>query len=45
MAVEIPGRFSEVINWKGPVDADFLQALTSEYAKRIVELAKAQEAG
>jgi aldehyde:ferredoxin oxidoreductase len=42
-AVKIPKRFTEVVTWKGPVDADFLHALNGEYAKRIVELGKEEE--
>jgi len=42
-AVKIPKRFTEVTTWKGPVNADFLHALKSEYAKRIVELGKKEE--
>ena len=39
-AVKIPKRFTEVINWKGPIDQPFLEALKKEYAKRIIELGK-----
>ena len=38
--VSIPKRFTEVITWKGPIDQGFLETLKSEYAKRILELAK-----
>jgi len=38
--VIIPKRFTEVTTWKGPVDEDYLNNLKSEYAKRIIELAK-----
>ena len=39
-AVKIPKRFTEVTNWKGPIDQTFLGELKQEYAKRIVELGK-----
>jgi aldehyde:ferredoxin oxidoreductase len=38
--VKIPGRFTEVTNWKGAVDGKFLNALMDEYATRIVDLAR-----
>ena len=38
--VTIPKRFTEVITWKGAVDEDYLNALKSEYAKRIIEMAQ-----
>ena len=38
--VHIPKRFTEVTTWKGPVDEDYLNALKSEYGKRILELGK-----
>ncbi len=38
--VSIPKRFTEVTTWKGPVDEDYLNALKSEYGKRIMELAE-----
>jgi len=40
VAVEIPRRFSEVTNWKGAVDEDFMTALKSDYGKRIIELSR-----
>ncbi|MCG6979897.1 MAG: aldehyde ferredoxin oxidoreductase C-terminal domain-containing protein, partial [Deltaproteobacteria bacterium] len=39
-AVKIPKRFTEVTNWKGPIDQPFLGELKQKYAKRIVELGK-----
>ncbi len=36
--VPIPKRFTEVTTWKGRVDPDFLAALKSEYAERILRL-------
>ena len=44
-AVRIPKRFIEVTNWKGPVDEAFLGELKKEYAKRILQLGKAEEGG
>jgi len=37
-SVSIPKRFTEVVNWKGPIDTGYLKALREEYAKRILEL-------
>jgi aldehyde:ferredoxin oxidoreductase len=42
-AVKIPKRFTEVTTWKGPVDEAFLGELKKEYAKRILQLGKAEE--
>jgi aldehyde:ferredoxin oxidoreductase len=39
-AVSIPKRFTEVTTWKGPIDRGFLETLKSEYAGRILELAR-----
>ena len=33
--VSIPKRFREVVTWKGPVDADYLERLQAEYSRRI----------
>ena len=38
--VNIPKRFSEVTNWKGPIDQKFLDEVKQEYAKRILQLGK-----
>lgn len=38
--LNIPKRFTEVTTWKGPIDGGFLASLKSEYAKRIIEIAK-----
>jgi aldehyde:ferredoxin oxidoreductase len=38
--VKIPKRFTEVTNWKGPIDPKFLGELKEEYAKRILQLGK-----
>jgi len=42
-AVNIPKRFTEITNWKGNIDVEFLNNLKTEYAKRIVELGKVTE--
>jgi aldehyde:ferredoxin oxidoreductase len=39
-AVEIPKRFTEVTTWKGKVDEDYLMALQSGYAKKIMEMGR-----
>lgn len=39
-AVEIPKRFTEVTTWKGRVDGDYLKALQSGYAGRIMEMGR-----
>jgi aldehyde:ferredoxin oxidoreductase len=36
--VKIPKRYSEVITWKGPIDTDYMEALRSGYAARIMEM-------
>jgi aldehyde:ferredoxin oxidoreductase len=36
--VSIPKRFTEIVTWKGNIDAAYLQKLKDEYAKRIIEL-------
>jgi aldehyde:ferredoxin oxidoreductase len=41
--VKIPKRFTEVTNWKGPIDQAFLQKLREEYTKRILQLGKAED--
>ncbi|MHB8762761.1 MAG: aldehyde ferredoxin oxidoreductase N-terminal domain-containing protein [Deferrisomatales bacterium] len=37
-AVAIPKRFTEVENWKGPIDLAYLAALLTGYGRRIAEL-------
>ncbi len=36
--VKIPKRYSEVTTWKGPIDTDYMEALRSGYAARIMEM-------
>ena len=36
--IQIPKRFMEISNWKGPVDRDFLLTLKDRYSERIREL-------
>jgi aldehyde:ferredoxin oxidoreductase len=38
--INVPKRFTEVTTWKGVVDKDYLDALKTEYAKRIQALGK-----
>lgn len=42
-AVSIPKRFTEITTWKGPLDADYLQALKSGYAASILDLARDEQ--
>jgi aldehyde:ferredoxin oxidoreductase len=44
-AIEIPGRFREVTNWKGPIDEDFMTSLKNEYGKRIIGLSRSEDIG
>jgi aldehyde:ferredoxin oxidoreductase len=37
-SVSIPKRFTEIVTWKGAIDAEYLQNLKDEYARRIIEL-------
>jgi aldehyde:ferredoxin oxidoreductase len=41
-AVPIPKRFTEIVTWKGQVDEAYLGALKEEYARRILEMGRAQ---
>ena len=41
--VKIPKRFRQLTTWKGPVDETCLDELKKEYAKRIIQLGKAEE--
>jgi len=36
--VKIPKRYSEVTTWKGPIDTDYMEALRTGYAARIMDL-------
>jgi len=42
-AVKIPKRFTEITNWKGKIDVEFLNNLKNEYAKRIVEMGNVED--
>ncbi|MFZ5906689.1 MAG: aldehyde ferredoxin oxidoreductase N-terminal domain-containing protein [Nitrospirota bacterium] len=44
-SVSIPKRFTEVVNWKGPVDAEYLNAVREEYAVRILDMGSDGETG
>ncbi len=37
-AVKIPKRYTEITTWKGPIDTDYLEALRTGYAARIMEM-------
>ncbi|QGY39290.1 aldehyde ferredoxin oxidoreductase [Pseudodesulfovibrio cashew] len=37
--VKIPKRYTELTTWKGPIDTDYLEALRTEYAARILSMA------
>ncbi len=37
-AVKIPKRFTEITTWKGPIDTEYLEALRTGYAARILEM-------
>jgi len=39
-SVEIPKRFAEVTTWKGKVDGNYLKALQSGYAGRIMDMGR-----
>ncbi len=39
MATRIPKRFAEVTTWKGPVDAEYMEALRQAYARAVLGLA------
>ena len=39
LATRIPKRFAEVVTWKGPVDADYMESLRLAYAKAVRHLA------
>jgi aldehyde:ferredoxin oxidoreductase len=40
--VEIPGRFTQVTTWKGPVDVNFINTLKEHYGKRILEMGRSE---
>jgi len=42
-SVKIPERFKQVVTWKGPMDANYLDSLRKTYAQRIQEMAKSEE--
>jgi aldehyde:ferredoxin oxidoreductase len=41
--VSIPRRFLEVVNWKGPINADYLNELKERYSQAILSLASSEE--
>jgi aldehyde:ferredoxin oxidoreductase len=44
-SVSIPKRFTEIVTWKGKIDAEYLQKLKDEYAKKIIELSADEDKG
>ena len=42
-SVSIPKRFTEITTWKGQVDGEFLGALQSAYARRLVEMGRKED--
>ena len=42
--VAIPKRFTEITNWKGPLDATFLKTLMDSYAEKIITTAASDPA-
>ena len=44
-AMKIPERFKQVVTWKGPIDANYLDSLQKAYADKIREVAKSEERG
>lgn len=43
--VKIPGRFKQVVTWKGPLDAKYLDSLQKTYSQRIFKIAASEESG
>ncbi len=41
-SVGIPRRFAEVVNWKGRIDAEYMENLRVRYAERIVLIGKSE---
>ncbi|MDP2874751.1 MAG: hypothetical protein Q8O00_01120, partial [Holophaga sp.] len=35
---KIPKRYTEVVTWKGPINAEFLETLRHAYATKLMEL-------
>ena len=44
-SVKIPGRFKQVVTWKGPLDTNYLDSLQKTYAQKIREMAMSEESG
>lgn len=40
MQTKIPKRYAEVITWKGPIDAEFMETLRQTYAAKLMELGR-----
>lgn len=45
LAAKIPKRYREVVTWKGPIDAEYMETLRQAYARKLVELSAEPEAG
>jgi aldehyde:ferredoxin oxidoreductase len=44
-SVRIPGRFKEIVTWKGPLDGNYLDSLQKTYAGKIREMGKEGASG
>lgn len=42
---KIPKRYTEVVTWKGPIDAEYMETLRQTYAAKLVELGSEAQAG
>ncbi|GAB6127168.1 aldehyde ferredoxin oxidoreductase N-terminal domain-containing protein [Humidesulfovibrio idahonensis] len=38
LKAKIPKRYTEVVTWKGPIDAEYMETLRQAYAKKLMEL-------
>jgi len=44
LQAKIPKRYKEVVTWKGPIDAAYMEDLRQAYARRIMELGREPDA-
>ena len=42
-SVSIPKRFTEIVNWKGAIDTEYLRDIKDAYSKKICELSKGND--
>ncbi|SNR89012.1 aldehyde:ferredoxin oxidoreductase [Humidesulfovibrio mexicanus] len=42
---KIPKRYTEVVTWKGPIDAEYMETLRQTYAAKLVELGSESQPG